>query len=169
MPVARTVAVFGIQSDHIIYHLNHLAFKIKGDVINGYARAPSIKEEYLGQTGRCSDPIYKKLYFKFFLGSTGISFCSGREGGQAGMGGVHGWVSLGNVPYSTLGNSQFTLNTLRKKSILLCSTQYFPNVCPQHPFITQYKLTFYRISVLTLHALQRTIHSLVSCEKLPNQ
>lgn len=85
------------------------------------------------------------------------------------MGGVHGWVSLGNVPYSTLGNSQFTLNTLRKKSILLCSTQYFPNVCPQHPFITQYKLTFYRISVLTLHALQRTIHSLVSCEKLPNQ
>lgn len=75
MPVARTVAVFGIQSDHIIYHLNHLAFKIKGDVINGYARAPSIKEEYLGQTGRST--------LNFFLDLQAfLSALAEREGRQ---------------------------------------------------------------------------------------
>lgn len=40
---------------------------MKGDAINGYARVPSIKEEYSRQIRRSCDPTYKKPYSKFFL------------------------------------------------------------------------------------------------------
>ena len=39
---------------------------MKGDAINGYAREPSIREEYSRQTRRGCDSTYKKSYSNFF-------------------------------------------------------------------------------------------------------